>query len=845
MSPCAISGKIGTGGQLVGSALTMISSARGSALDQLVFLTSNFTVMSEAALFARLAKPVLDLGRYLSTADAKDLIPLLKEAKERLDAFEVEAIKAGAPESSTAAARYGLLVVLDRKGRKNTNIPLKRWSAGIHGTLFEGTDVSLSGLKEHHHTARGAGPAYRDIATFLQHCIDASEEEQFQLEAQQKSLSWRGIGMIAIFGVLIGTLVLFWYHRTSSERALASLDAPYNAVISQASVSPDELKVRLDTLYDAVEAIEVAHKRSMLSALPFSGPSTAAKDIYRDALRITLPRLLTQSLRRSLAQEEDPLHLYDSLRAKAILEQTTRWSPSYLTEWAQTERRPLDAISGLSEHIARMNPLQSFKVAIDAETLNTAREIASEATLESRAFLELVRLEEMIGLPQLTLTDRIPGLSEVLVSRSGIPLSKPIEGLFTKTGWARANDAATKAVSVAQEHSTTLLGAAPGEIVAPAPLLQQLQAKTNQRWRNLLNDLRVRPFDDQGNAIRISGMLGSPNNPLTELFTTLWEEVGGNDRTRSHQNQLDIAVNFGPLIQYVEAGKMAEVANLFSGLNVALAALLPGDEVSARRLLDVNARARSISALSTAPTIVSQIVEDVISQAAGATSEALGNPAQLAWEQDVLFLCRATLAAYPFVDGDNASLKAFTDLFSRNGALARFDQVHLQRLLDRSEDPWRWKPEALFSGFNRDTAEFFQAAHTLTQGLFGENDRLTSRIVFTSLGQSMPTTLSVGGRAAVLSNDQPPVEFIWPGDRPDQGFEVKFGETDRLYGAGDWGLLRITDNLRLRVREEGKRYRVDFKGTTGRLFVDMDFEDKFNLISLRPLMDGLACPNRL
>ena len=803
--------------------------------------------MSDAALFAKLAKPVLDLGTYLGAARADDLEPLLNEAKTRLDTFEREAIKAGALDSSTAAARYGLLVILDGKGRNNPNVPLKRWSAGVHGTLFEGRDVSLNGLKDLHRKAAEAGGTFKPIGTFLQHCIDAAESSQAHTIPPNRSISKKALIGGALLVITAAAIGLLWMKNAASQRVTTQLDAPYRAVISQAASSPEQLAMRLDALLSATEAVKAENEASLLGRLLFMNPVSEAEALYRDALRVTLPRVLNQSLQRSLSQEENPRRIYDSLRAMAILERKSPWSAGYLAGWADSGGIASDDLTYLADHIAQMEPLTAFNLALDTETLTIAREIALESTLEDRAYLELTRLDQVLALPDIVLTDRINGLESILIRRSNTPLSKPIPGLYSRAGWAISREkAATLALEKAKAESLTLLGDEATQPVSPALILSKLQTDTNTHWRQILDDLRVRPFDDQASSIRISGALGSPRNPLTDLFALLWAEVGGTDRTRTHKDQLAIAINFGPLIQYVEQGKMAEVSQLFSGLNVALATLSPGDQVSSRRLMDVNARARSISALSTAPIFVSQIVEDVLTQAAGATSDAIGNPVQLLWEQDGLAACRAVLTGrYPFSEGDDADISAFRDLFGTGGILDRFERNHLTRLLDKGETNWRWTPEALFTGFSRDTAQFFQTAYTLREGLFGGDKSMDTELLITSLGQSGPTTLSIGGQTAPISNETPPVSYKWPGDQPRKGVEVAFTDSDSLRHAGPWGLFRLLDTLRLRPREDGKRYRIDFKGTSGRLFVDIEFETAINPVSLRPLLKDLTCPAKL
>ena len=65
------------------------------------------------------------------------------------------------------------------------------------------------------------------------------------------------------------------------------------------------------------------------------------------------------------------------------------------------------------------------------------------------------------------------------------------------------------------------------------------------------------PFTERDTAILVSGLLSQPDNPLTQLLQQVWVQVGGRDKRRSYDQQLRLAREFGPMIQYVEQGRMA------------------------------------------------------------------------------------------------------------------------------------------------------------------------------------------------------------------------------------------------------------------------------------------------
>ena len=60
-----------------------------------------------------------------------------------------------------------------------------------------------------------------------------------------------------------------------------------------------------------------------------------------------------------------------------------------------------------------------------------------------RAWLELLRSEKMRDLPAWNPDAQVPGLSQVLMRRSGVPVATPLPGVFTQAGWDYARDYGT------------------------------------------------------------------------------------------------------------------------------------------------------------------------------------------------------------------------------------------------------------------------------------------------------------------------------------------------------------------------------------------------------------------
>ena len=433
--------------------------------------------------------------------------------------------------------------------------------------------------------------------------------------------------------------------------------------------------------------------------------------------------------------------------------------------------------------------------------------------------------------------------------RSGRPLSAAIPGLYTAVGWSYASGGGARAaIERAAALRDQVIGAPPTGPVTEAALLEVVQGRTLDVWSDELADLRVRPFTDQPSSLLVSGTLGRRDSPLESLFRAVWHQVGGDDRSRSYPDQLKVATSFGPMIQFVDQGGMAEIEQVFAGLNVALAALGSDAEVSRRRLMDVQHRAASIATLNQAPRLVVQIIEDVLAQTT-ASREGGGKPrAAVTWQRDLAAACRAALTdRYPFAPGGpDADLGAVAAFLGPTGAVARFYTAELAPLIDTGTTPWSWKPEARLSGFAPDGAAFFGRAAAVGAALFPADGQVA--LTLSALAQRGAATVTLGGVAAPIEASGAPSTLAWPGPSPDKGFAIDFagaGAGARQAWGGPWGLLRFLDGLHLRARDDGRRFLADVRLADTRAYLELAFSRQANPAAVRRPMAELACPPSL
>lgn len=809
---------------------------------------------ARAVDYATHAAPVLALAEDFARDPRPDAMAQIAQATAALDGFGRALAAAGGIPATIPPARLALALILDQRARANPRLDLRRWSAAAQGHLFDGHDLAPARLSDFIARAEAAGPDFAGVGRFLADCRDRLEGDRRQFD-RDTGANWTGIVVVLVAAFALAVLgwagFVEWRHHRDLTRAFAAealaigLDRPGPVA---------DLAARLDRLDGA--AARVAAEAGRAPATLFARPlgfdaQDRAEAVYHAAVMHHVPPVLATALDDAIATEGDGIALYDDLRAWAILSGSADWSASYLAGWAQDRAATIPALAGLAPHIAGMDLPAGPLPAPDPELMAQARTFAAEADEPSRAFLELRRSDAVARLRGWRADVAVPGIADILQRRSGRAMGDPVAGLYTAAGWALARDRESGlAVQVARAQAAALLDTEAGrQNDSPDQVMALLQRATLAEWQGFLADLRVRPFTDPETAILVSGRLALPESPLVALLREVWLQSGGTDRLRPHALQLRIATEFGPMIQYVEEGRMADIAALFASLNVALGAMDRDEEAGLQRLMTVQDRAASVAALRQAPLVVVQIVEDVLAQTAAAHADLMTNPLTRAWQAEVLPACRAAVEGrYPFGDGADADPAAVAALLAPGGAVDRFFLGRAENYLDTTTSPWRWKPEARFAGLSPESAALIQRARTIGEGLFGSDGSLGTPVTLAALAERGKAFIAIGGAGGPVEATSDSLALSWPGSSPAAGIEIDFQSAEgaaRLAEPGPWGLLRLLDPVRLRERDEGRRFLVDLRAGDARLFLEIGFPAAANPLSRRRLMAGFTCPQVL
>lgn len=805
----------------------------------------------DPTLYDRAAAPVLAMAAQLETVQNVDVALLLRQASQALDRFGAELTRGGALPSTLPPARYGLGLILDQKARANRGIDVQKWAAGAQSLLFDGRDMSLAMLRDFIARAEGAGPDFAAVAAFLTRCLGLALGQRTRFQGRQSS-GWAGMVIVLVLAFVLAVagwagFVEWRFHRDLNE-LFAGL--ALETGLDRAGPFPD-LAQRLDRMAEAVVQVQQSAAKAPIHL--FAAPlgfdaAVRAQAAYDGAVQAHLPQALANAIGTALTQEGESLPLYDTLRAWSVLSGQSDWSDPWLQGWLADRTAGLGDQQGLGRHIARLRPPPVAPVLPDPELADQARKFAAEAPEAGRAFLELIRSDASAALTPWYGDTAVPGLSDVVQRRSGMPMSIPLAGIFTARGWDFARDSgAGLAVGRARAEAARLF---PDALIqqndAPDQVMALLQAAQLEAWKTYLADLQVRPFADAEQAVLVSGRLSVPQSPLELLLKEVWAEAGGLDRRRPHDQQIRVAAEFAAMIQYVEQGRMADIVSLFAALNVALGAMDRDEARGMARLMSVQDRAASIRALRQAPAVVEQIVEDVLAQTSSARTEGLTNPLTQAWQRGVLDLCKRVEGRFPFGAGPDAAMADVAALLSPGVGIDGFFRTKAAEFIDTTSSPWRWKPDARFAGLAPESAAFLQRAQAISAGLFGAPD--SRRLTMTALAERGTAFVALGGTGGAVETTKDPLALEWPGPDPQAGIEIAFktaGGEARITEAGEWGLLRLMAGLRLRERDGGTRFLVDLKSGNARLFVEVGFAGADNPVSRLKTLKDFACPTTL
>jgi type VI secretion system protein ImpL len=687
---------------------------------------------------------------------------------------------------------------------------------------------------------------------------------------------------IATLTVLLLVWLLVSYGRNRAY--LADEQRVTQALSALKPSSPEDVPgtlVRLDAYHDVLDAAQKYQKDgvplSMRAGL-YQGDSlaNAALDAYLRELNTNLAPAIAIAVRdRLMPLASQPDKLYEYLKVYLMLGDPGRLAREDVQfisdlEWRQRFASDDAIVQRLDAHVTALVADKSRVQPVDLDTdlVERARTSLRQASLPVLMYSGLkpsylrdpahaIFLDKEIGL----------GGDSAFVRKSGVPLSEPIPGLYTRPVFEEV--ATTGKYEVANDFvgDSWVLGegvASKADIPRLAAEMMRLYEDDYIRvWDSLLADLTLRPTRDAELADMMA-LLASATSPLKRLLvlvdtnTNLLKTDPANKtasvKTAIAQKLQRFEQTFGAapatdlpgtrITQHFQAlHKLVEGPPGAAPIDQTLAAIgriqkrlasMGGSLGKTSVLTGVSSpdQASAMEDLRIAamqlPPPISTMVGQFGEKGKAVASEQAGQELARRYETEVIAPCRQLIGGrYPFApQGSDLALADFATMFAPSGVFDTFFHTRLDPLVDTSVNPWRWKEDAGGIGAKVRLSQF-QAAERIRQIYFPAGSQLP-QVRFSLVPEYLDRgvehraqrlSLDIDGQSLQYRYESPRAQAIaWPGPSPGQAsllFEEGGGAGPSQSYRGPWALFHLLDNGTIQPQAQSDvRYLVTFTGGT-------------------------------
>jgi type VI secretion system protein ImpL len=641
----------------------------------------------------------------------------------------------------------------------------------------------------------------------------------------------------------------------------------------------------------------------------------AYRDALRDLLLPRLVLRLERQMRARLLEPDylvEALKVYLALlgRAPADPELLDAWFALDLSSSEPALAGPLGPhLAALGRELAALEP----KPAADETLLEQARVTLARLPLAQRAYRALLARPEVQALPPWRASEAAgPHGPTVLVRRSGRPLGTPVPGIFTHAAFHGVFLPILEQAARDAFAESWVLGAQQRPEPSPAEL-GRLQADmlalyyddAIAAWQGVLDDVTLVPLGDIARAAEVTKALSGPSSPVKLLVQAIVVETRlarpppapdaqGSDPAKA---AAAAAKALGPL-----AAKVGKLAKLVGGAGTGTAADPPGEPPGApverhfaglaalvegvdgappaldaalaslgalnakvqeallapnprAKLAEIGPQAAGALARDAAklPAPLGPMLAGIAQTVGGATTGALREQINAAWQSEVLPFCRLALGGrFPFARGSaiDASLEDTARLFAPGGLIDGFLKGHLAAHVDTTRRPWQPLQGVALA---TPSLAALDRAKRIGSALFPAGPQ--PRVAFSLT----PLDLDAAAASANLDLDgqelrydhgpAQPKSFLWPGPGGTGIVRLSFAPLDggppvTVVKEGAWSLFRLIHEGEVRglgqpdlfeLALRAGRHRVRFRLKAGSV------ENPFDL----GLLAGFACPEAL
>jgi type VI secretion system protein ImpL len=736
------------------------------------------------------------------------------------------------------------------------------------------------------------------------------------LEKRRRALQWGAVAGIVLLFVLLGAGMIASYLRNRAyvnEMAAKSADIankvaalPQQGSTLQVLPVLDELRTLPGGYDDRDKSVPLLNRFGLYQGDKLG---EAARIAYRKVLQDTLlPRLqqrMEDQLRRSGANNTE--YLYEVLRVYLMLGDASHFDPESVAAWSalDDERTLKDASeaqkASLAAHeLALMEHFRDGQAMprLDTQLVSDTRLTLARMPLEQRVYNRLKRELTRAHLPEFSPAGAGGReASAVFVRKSGEPLTRGVNGMFSPAGYAKFMGMASSAMDDVEKERWVLArqeaSQAGNRDQVRQALLQLYYDDYIAQWDALLADVSLRPFGSLEQGARITNLLSGADSPMKKFMveaskqTTLASTrapalasvteavrgkldaykkklqsamAGSDDASPSApakaENPVDAhfddlhkltAGNPSPLDQTL--GLLKDVAVYLDSAAAAKRTGAPPPAGSALAKVKLEADGK--------PAPLGTMLKSIDSGGAGLTSGSERERLNALWTAGPAQFCRQAVAGrYPVVKtaGQDITADDFGKMFGPGGLVDDFFQKNLAQYVDMGGTQWKWRATANDGtlGIPQATLDEFQRAARIRDAFFATGGRQPSMrfdLKPVSLDPAITKfTLDIDGQVLTAAPGAlTPGSFQLPSGKG--GGQVKLeiqpaSAHANAHTEGPWAWFRMLDKAAVEATPQGERYKVSFDADGRKAALELTASSVVNPFR-RATLEQFRCVDKL
>ena len=730
--------------------------------------------------------------------------------------------------------------------------------------------------------ANGATGRSYFITNLLQQVIFPEAElagVNHRLEGRRRLLQWGAVAGVSVLFVLLGAGMVTSYLR--NQAYVADMETRSADIAKRvAALPPQASPVALLPVLDAARTLpggydDIDKSVPLLNRLGlYQGDKLgeAARIAYRKLLQDTLlPRLqqrMEDQLRRSDANNAE--YLYEVLRVYLMLGDPKHFDAESIAAWAalDDERNLKDASEeqrlalaahelALMENFRQGQAMPELDAALVADTRLALARMPLQQRVYNRVKRQLMR-EKLLEFSPASAGGR--EAATVFVRKSGEPITRGVDGMFSVAGHAKFLEASDEAVADVEKERWVLAqqeaSQADNQDQVRAAVLQLYYDDYIAQWDALLNDVTVRPFDNLEQGARITNLLSGADSPLRKFLVAAGKEttLGAAQAVKlptaaakvmgklnAYKKKLENAMGSAPVA--AGAKTVNPVDAHFEDLHRMTSGTPPPLDQKLAMLKDVavymdsaasakrtgappppgDALAKVKLEADGAPAPLAGMLKTIDSGGAGLTSGSERERLNALWTAGPAQFCRQAVAGrYPVVRASNQDVTAddFGRLFGPAGLIDDFFQKNLAQYVDMGGARWSWRATANNAslGIPQGTLDEFQRAARIRDAFFANGGRQASMrfdLKPVALDPNIAKlVLEIDGQVLnAAPNALTPASFQLPSGKGSGQVKLEVtpsSSRSNLQTEGPWAWFRMLDKATVEATPQGERYKVTF-----------------------------------